>query len=42
MKIDVAPQIDRICFGAQYKISGSRTCHEDCIFGWDALIGSSW
>ena len=41
MKIDFAPQIDCICCGAQYMTSGSKTCHADCIFGCEALIGMS-
>ena len=41
MKIDFALQIDCTCLGAQYITSGSRTCHEDCILGWEALIAIS-
>src|SRR5215471_487048 len=41
MKIDFAPQIDCIWRGAQYMTSGSKTCHDDSIFGCDALIGIS-
>ena len=40
--IDLAPQIDCICFGAQYMTSGSRAYQVNCIFGCEALSGRSW
>jgi len=38
MKIDFVPHSDWIRRGAQYMHGGSKTCRDDCIFGWEAMM----